>query len=126
MDKVIEISELKKDYNGFAALDGISLDVLDNEIFGIVGPDGAWKTTTIMILCGLLHPTSGSVKIFWNDLIKKKKLIKSQIGYLSQKFSLYVDLTVDENISFISYNIISYPSLKKRNMEFYSKFYNIF
>lgn len=116
MDKVIEISELKKDYNGFAALDGISLDVLDNEIFGMVGPDGAGKTTTIRILCGLLHPTSGSVKIFGNDLIKKKKLIKSQIGYLSQKFSLYVDLTVDENISFIS-KIHGVKDFKKRRDE---------
>jgi ABC-2 type transport system ATP-binding protein len=116
LDKVIEISELKKDYNGFAALDGISLDVLDNEIFGMVGPDGAGKTTTIRILCGLLHPTSGSVKIFGNDLIKKKKLIKSQIGYLSQKFSLYVDLTVDENISFIS-KIHGVKDFKKRRDE---------
>ena len=116
MDKVIEISELKKDYDGFTALDGISLDVFDNEIFGMVGPDGAGKTTTIRILCGLLHPSSGSVKIFGNDLIKKKKLIKSQIGYLSQKFSLYVDLTVDENISFIS-KIHGVKDFKKRRDE---------
>ena len=116
MDKVIEISELKKDYNGFPALDGINFEVYDNEIFGMVGPDGAGKTTTIRILCGLLHFSSGSVNILGNDILKKKKLIKSEIGYLSQKFSLYTDLTVDENIQFIS-KIHGVKNFKKRRDE---------
>ena len=71
-------------------------------MFGLVGPDGAGKTTIIRILCGLLNPDSGNVKMFGSDLRKKKKEIQNQIGYLSQKFSLYGDLSVDENIEFFA------------------------
>jgi len=114
--KAIEILNLEKVYSDQKALDGISFDVEENEIFGLVGPDGAGKTTTIRILCGLINPTSGSAKILEYQLVKDKKYIKSQIGYLSQKFSLYTDLTVDENISFIS-KIHGVKDFKKRRDE---------
>lgn len=120
MIKVIEINDLKKSYNEVKALDGISFDVYENEIFGMVGPDGAGKTTTIRILCGLQNPTSGNAKVLGYDLLKKKKNIKSQIGYLSQIFSLYVDLTVDENISFISkiHGVLDFKKRRDELLEF--------
>ena len=120
MKKVIEINDLKKSYNEVKALDGISFDVYENEIFGMVGPDGAGKTTTIRILCGLQNPTLGNAKVLGYDLLKKKKNIKSQIGYLSQIFSLYVDLTVDENISFISkiHGVLDFKKRRDELLEF--------
>jgi ABC-2 type transport system ATP-binding protein len=73
-----------------------------NEMFGFVGPDGAGKTTTIRLLCGLINPTEGNAEIMGYDLRKDKMKIKNNIGYLSQKFSLYTDLSVDENIEFFA------------------------
>jgi ABC-2 type transport system ATP-binding protein len=102
VDTAIEIKELKKSFETVKAVDGISLDVYRNEIFGLVGPDGAGKTTTIRMLCGLVRPDSGTAKILGFDLQKQIKYIKKEIGYLSQKFSLYSDLTVDENIEFFA------------------------
>lgn len=102
MNKAIEIFNLEKEYPGNKALNGISFEVFENEIFGMVGPDGAGKTTTIRILCGLINPTSGTANLLGHKIQKEKKIIKNLIGYLSQKFSLYTDLTVDENISFIA------------------------
>jgi ABC-2 type transport system ATP-binding protein len=102
MDPVIKIENLKKNYEDLEAVRNISLEVYNGEMFGLVGPDGAGKTTTIRILCGLLNPDSGSVKIFNKDITKNRKEIQNQIGYLSQKFSLYGDLTVDENIEFFA------------------------
>jgi ABC-2 type transport system ATP-binding protein len=118
--KVIEINDLKKSYDEVKALDGISFDVYENEIFGMVGPDGAGKTTTIRILCGLQNPTSGNAEVLGHDLLKKKKNIKSQIGYLSQIFSLYADLTVDENISFISkiHGVLDFKKRRDELLEF--------
>lgn len=94
--------DLKKTFGEITALNGVSFDIKKNEIFGIVGPDGAGKTTTIRILCGLLRPDSGNASILGFDLDKQKNKIKKEIGYLSQKFSLYQDLSVDENIEFFA------------------------
>jgi ABC-2 type transport system ATP-binding protein len=102
MDVIIKIGNLKKSYGDVQALKGISLDVNKGEMFGLVGPDGAGKTTTIRLLCGLLLPTEGSAELFGLDLLKNKSKIQKDIGYLSQKFSLYGDLTVDENIEFFA------------------------
>jgi ABC-2 type transport system ATP-binding protein len=79
-------------------------------MFGLVGPDGAGKTTTIRILCGLLKPDSGYVELLGSEFKKSKKEIQNQIGYLSQKFSLYGDLSVDENIEFFAeiHNVIDF------------------
>ncbi|MCJ7525442.1 MAG: ABC transporter ATP-binding protein [Candidatus Aminicenantes bacterium] len=84
------------------AVAGVNYHVNRGEMFGLVGPDGAGKTTTIRMLVGLLVPESGSAEILGFDLLKQKNLIKNEIGYLSQKFSLYGDLTVDENVEFFA------------------------
>jgi ABC-2 type transport system ATP-binding protein len=102
MRSSIKISNLKKNYGALTAVNGISLRVEHGEMFGLVGPDGAGKTSTIRILCGLINPTEGDITILDNDIKKDKKAIQKKIGYLSQKFSLYGDLTVDENIKFFA------------------------
>ncbi|MFO7445531.1 MAG: ABC transporter ATP-binding protein [Ignavibacteriaceae bacterium] len=101
-ETAIKIDNLKKSYGAVEALHGVSYEVKKGEMFGLVGPDGAGKTTTIRILCGLLAPDSGSAFMFDKDVMKYRKDIQNQIGYLSQKFSLYGDLTVDENIEFFA------------------------
>ncbi len=100
--EAIKVNGIVKDYGEVKALKGISFDVKQAEMFGLVGPDGAGKTTTIRVLCGLLLPSAGSAELFDFDLVKDKIKIQKQIGYLSQKFSLYGDLTIDENIEFFA------------------------
>jgi len=102
MNDVIKIDNLKKSYGDIAAVNGVSYSVVRGEMFGLVGPDGAGKTTTIRMLIGLLKPDSGNAKILGYDLRTQKNKIKNEIGYLSQKFSLYGDLTIDENIEFFA------------------------
>ena len=102
MNEAINIEQLHKNYGDIKAVNGINLNVNEGEMFGLVGPDGAGKTTTIRILCGLLKVDSGSVEVLGSELKKNKKEIQNQIGYLSQKFSLYSDLSVDENIEFFA------------------------
>jgi ABC-2 type transport system ATP-binding protein len=116
MNEIIKIENLKKSYGDILAVNNISLSVEKGEMFGLVGPDGAGKTTTIRILCGLLRPDSGSVEVLGSDLNKKKKEIQNQIGYLSQKFSLYGDLSVDENIEFFA-DIHNVKDYQKRSHE---------
>jgi len=116
----IKIENLKKSYQGNEAVRGISFEVFKGEMFGLVGPDGAGKTTTIRLLCGLLNPDSGSAVVFEKDIIKNRKEIQNQIGYLSQKFSLYGDLTVDENIEFFAdiHGVKNYESRRNELLEF--------
>ena len=116
MESAITTHELKKSFGDITAVDGISFDVRKNEIFGIVGPDGAGKTTTIRMLCGLLKPDSGTADILGYDLDKQKSKIKKEIGYLSQKFSLYQDLSIDENIEFFA-DIHGVKKYKERREE---------
>ena len=116
MISAITTHELKKSFGDITAVDGISFDVRKNEIFGIVGPDGAGKTTTIRMLCGLLKPDSGTADILGYDLDKQKSKIKKEIGYLSQKFSLYQDLSIDENIEFFA-DIHGVKKYKERREE---------
>ncbi len=116
MENAIEIKEVKKTYGDINAIDNISFDVEKNKVFGIVGPDGAGKTTLIRILCGLIEPDSGSAKILGLDMLREKTKIKNKIGYLSQKFSLYLDLSVDENIEFFA-EIHGVKDFKKRRDE---------
>ena len=98
MNEIIKLENLKKSYGIIEAVNQVNLEIYEGEMFGLVGPDGAGKTTIIRILCGLLNPDSGNVKMFGSDLRKKRNEIQNQIGYLSQKFSLYGDLSIDENI----------------------------
>ena len=96
--KVIEVSNLTKKFGSFTAVDHISFDVEEGEIFGFLGANGAGKTTAMQMLCGISMPTAGEGAVAGYDIIKENELIKRNIGYMSQKFSLYEDLKVWENI----------------------------
>ena len=98
----VEIDNLVKRFGDFVAVDHVSLHVQPGEIFGFLGPNGAGKSTTIRILCGLLAPTSGHARVGGIDVLKNPEAVKHNIGYMSQKFSLYDDLSVEENIDFFS------------------------
>jgi len=97
---VVEVEGLKKYFGDFAAVKGISFSVQRGEIFGLLGANGSGKSTTIRMLCGILEPTAGKGKVAGFDLLRDPERIKSVIGYMSQKFSLYEDLTPLENIRF--------------------------
>lgn len=98
----VSVQDLEKRFGPFIAVNRISFEVKKGEIFGFLGPNGAGKSTTIRMLCGLLTPTSGSGTVGGFNIMKDQELIKQNIGYMSQKFSLYDDLTVEENIEFYS------------------------
>ncbi|HPV41798.1 MAG TPA: ABC transporter ATP-binding protein [Spirochaetota bacterium] len=100
MEKVVEIRNLTKKFGDFTAVNNISLSVEKGEIFGFLGPNGAGKTTTIKMLCGILMPTAGEGRVSGYDIISEQEKIKTIIGYMSQRFSLYEDLTVVENLEF--------------------------
>jgi len=108
----VTVHDLKRRFGGFVAVNRINLDVKRGEIFGFLGPNGAGKSTTIRILCGLLSPTSGGGTVAGFDIAKEPEAIKRHIGYMSQKFSLYEDLTVEQNIDFYS-GIYRIPHEKK-------------
>jgi ABC-2 type transport system ATP-binding protein len=97
---IIEVNGLVKKYGNFTANDNLSFEVYKGEIFGFLGANGAGKTTAIRILCGLSYPTSGEIRVAGYNVYTQREKIKSSIGYMSQKFSLYEDLTVKENIRF--------------------------
>jgi ABC-2 type transport system ATP-binding protein len=99
-DKVIEVKNLVKKFGSFVANDHLTFDVYKGEIFGFLGANGAGKTTAMRILCGLSNPTSGKLTVNGFDVYQQSEKIKKSIGYMSQKFSLYEDLTVAENIRF--------------------------
>ncbi len=99
-NKAIICHELTKQFGEFKAVDSISFDVDQGEIFGFLGANGAGKTTAMRILCGLSYPTSGRATVAGYDVYKQQEKIKRNIGYMSQKFSLYDNLTVFENIEF--------------------------
>ena len=96
----IEVNNLTKKFGSFTAVDKVSFSINRGEIFGFLGPNGAGKSTTIRMLCGLLVPTSGTGKVGGFDINTQTELVKQNIGYMSQRFSLYEDLTVEENIRF--------------------------
>ena len=99
-NKVITAKELTKKFGAFTAVDKISFEVEKGEIFGFLGANGAGKTTAMRMLCGLSLPSSGEATVAGYDVYKENELIKKNIGYMSQKFSLYEDLTIKENIRF--------------------------
>ena len=101
-DYVVEVESLEKRFGSFVAVDQITFQVKAGQIFGFLGPNGSGKSTTIRMLCGILMPTSGKARVLGYDVIREPDRVKEKIGYMSQKFSLYDDLTVRENIRFYS------------------------
>ena len=120
MNEVIKIVNLKKSYGSIMAVDGVRYEVNRGEMFGLVGPDGAGKTTTMRMLVGLLNPDEGNAEVLGYDLLTQINLIKDGIGYLSQRFSLYGDLSVDENIEFFAdiHGVKNYKERRNELLEF--------
>ena len=112
-EPAVTLKNITKKFGDFTAVDHVSLEVKKGEIFGFLGPNGAGKSTTIRMLCGILTPTSGSGSVAGFDVSRSAERIKEHIGYMSQRFSLYDDLTVEENIDFYS-GIYKIPQDKKR------------
>ncbi len=99
-EDAVLVRGLRKDFGDFAAVDGIDFSVRRGEIFGFLGPNGSGKTTTIRMLCGVIDPTGGSAEVLGYDVARDSERVKQRIGYMSQKFSLFEELTVDENLRF--------------------------
>ncbi len=108
----VTLRNLEKRFGDFVAVNRVNLDVRKGEIFGFLGPNGAGKSTTIRMLCGILEPTAGSGTVAGFDITRQAEEIKKHIGYMSQRFSLYEDLTVAENIDFYS-GIYRIPAARK-------------
>jgi ABC-2 type transport system ATP-binding protein len=102
MELAIETRELSRSFGDLVAVDRLELSVGKGEMFGLVGPDGSGKTTAIRMLCGILAPTSGTATVLGHDIVREADAVKKEIGYLSQRFSLYGDLSIDENIEFFA------------------------
>lgn len=119
-DNVISIKGVTKSYGAVKALNGIDLNVGRGEMFCIVGPDGAGKTTLMRILCGIIPADSGEIEVLGLKIPDDIKVIRNQIGYLSQKFSLYGDLTIDENIEFFAeiHKVKNYKPRRDELLEF--------
>lgn len=99
-DIAIHTARLRKVFGELVAVDGLDLDVARGEVFGLLGPNGSGKTTTIRMLCGLLPPTSGEIEVVGIDAVKDPEGVRQRIGYMSQRFGLYDDMTVRENFRF--------------------------
>jgi ABC-2 type transport system ATP-binding protein len=116
----IRIQTVTKKFGAITAVDNLSLEVQQGEMYALVGPDGAGKTTTIRMLCGITPPTSGDLTVLGFDVRKQIDEVRKRIGYLSQKFSLYGDLTVDENIEFFAeiHGVHDYQDRRNELLEF--------
>jgi ABC-2 type transport system ATP-binding protein len=117
-EAAVIVDHLVKRFGNFTAVDDVSLQVAKGEIFGFLGPNGAGKSTAIRILCGLLEPTSGSARVSGYDVATQSEDVKRSIGYMSQKFSLYDDLRVEENIDFFS-GVYGVPKGKRAERKAY-------
>ena len=102
METAIQFKDVVKRYGSVEALRGVSFSVEKGEMFGLIGPDGAGKTTTIRAICGLLHVDAGTIRVLGKDPVKQHRDVTGTVGYLSQRFSLYGDLSIDENIAFFA------------------------
>ena len=115
----LSFERVSKQYGRTHALDDVSLNVDTGEMFGLIGPDGAGKTTSIRIACGLLRADQGRVGVFGRDPLREHRAVTSDIGYLSQRFSLYGDLSIDENIAFFAeiHGVRGYQAARDRLLE---------
>ncbi|WP_099192570.1 ABC transporter ATP-binding protein [Tepidibacter mesophilus] len=114
---VIDVKNISKLFKEFKAVDNISLQIKKGKIYGLLGPNGCGKSTTIRMLCGVITPSDGSGSVLGLDVVNESEKIKQRIGYMSQKFSLYEDLTVYENLDFYA-SIYSIPSsVKNKRMD---------
>jgi len=118
MSAAVEVDNLVKAFGDFIAVDHVSLAVEKGEIFGFLGPNGAGKSTVIRVLCGLLSPTSGCARVGGRDVAREPEQVRRTIGYMSQKFSLYDGLTVEENINFFS-GIYGVPKARRQERKSY-------
>ncbi len=112
-DAAVSVRDLSRRFGDFVAVDGIGFDVPPGEVFGFLGPNGAGKSTTIRMLCGVLAPTSGRGSVAGYDIRREAEKIKAHIGYMSQTFSLYEDLTVEENVDFFA-GVFRLPRARKK------------
>jgi len=112
----IEVAELTKRFGSFVAVDGISFAVGRGEVFGLLGPNGAGKSTAIRMLCGILAPTAGRGTVAGHDIGREPEAVRARIGYMSQRFSLYLDLTVAENLRFYG-GIYGVPQARLRERQ---------
>jgi ABC-2 type transport system ATP-binding protein len=101
-EPAIRLVNVSKRYGSVEALSGFTLDVPQGQMLGLIGADGAGKTTAIRLMCGLLHPDAGEIRVLGQDPVKAHRHVTERVGYLSQRFSLYGDLTIDENIAFFA------------------------
>jgi ABC-2 type transport system ATP-binding protein len=124
-EPAVHIEKLVKRFGDSIAVDDVSIDVARGEIFGFLGPNGAGKSTTIRILCGLLAPTSGRASVGGYDVATQPELVRQNIGYMSQKFSLYDDLTVEENIEFFGGIYGVPPNLLPQRRDYVLKMANL-
>ena len=100
MTIVIQTKQLTKRFGDFTAVDGVTFTVQQGEVVGYLGPNGSGKTTTIRMLLGLLQPSAGQAQVLGFDIVRQSEAIRERVGYMSQKFALYHDLTVRENLAF--------------------------
>ncbi len=119
MTPAIQLADVSKRYGLTTALNGLSFEVGRGEMFGLIGPDGAGKTTAIRLICGLLHADRGEVRVLGLDPVRDHRAITHKVGYLSQRFSLYGDLTIDENIAFFAeiHGVTDYRSRRDHLLE---------
>src|SRR5512136_1157637 len=100
MEPIIETHGLTRRFGDILAVDHLDMAIAPGEIFGLVGPDGAGKTTTLRMLCSLVDPTEGSARVAGHDVVREPQAVKDRIGYMAQRFGLYLDLSVRENMDF--------------------------
>jgi ABC-2 type transport system ATP-binding protein len=118
-DAAITLERVTRRFGAIEAVTDLSFEIRRGEMFGLIGPDGAGKTTTIRLLCGLLRPDSGTIRVLGRDPVRQHGALTSSVGYLSQRFSLYGDLSVDENIAFFAeiHGVTLYRSRRNRLLE---------
>jgi len=119
MAPVVTLDRVRKRFGATVAVDEVSLSIARGEMFGLIGPDGAGKTTTIRLICGLLRADAGSIRVLDEDPVRQHAAVTEHVGYLSQRFSLYGDLSIDENIAFFAelHGVRNYAARRNRLLD---------